>query len=333
MPRPRLTVLTPVYNGEKYLADCIESILAQDYTDWEYHIVNNCSTDGTLQIAQSYAKKDSRIQVHTNATFVSAIENHNTAFRLVPLESDYCKLVSADDWILPQCISKMVALADAHPNVGVVGCYQRSGDTIKWQGVPGDVSVLSGRDAARLGLVQGIHVLGTPTSVLYRTDLIRKRESFFPHNRSHADTSVCYECFKFSDFGFLHEVLAVERVHQEQWSVRMDEVDAGSAAYLEVLLQYGPSFLTEAEFAARKNEVFDAYYRALGGCVFKLKDRGFWKFQRTRLQEIGCKFDRVRIAKAAFREAFAEVRNPATALRKIKAALKGKFRRSTAPGL
>ena len=66
MDQPLVSVLTPVYNGEKFLAECIESVLAQDYQHWEYHIVNNCSTDGTLRIAQSYADKDPRIRVTTN---------------------------------------------------------------------------------------------------------------------------------------------------------------------------------------------------------------------------------------------------------------------------
>src|SRR5690242_20501129 len=55
--KPFVSVLTPVYNGEAYLAECIESVLAQTYPNFEYIIVNNCSKDRTLEIAQSYAKK------------------------------------------------------------------------------------------------------------------------------------------------------------------------------------------------------------------------------------------------------------------------------------
>jgi glycosyltransferase involved in cell wall biosynthesis len=49
---PLVSILTPVYNGEKYLAECIRSVLAQTYQNWEYTIVNNCSTDKTLEIAK-----------------------------------------------------------------------------------------------------------------------------------------------------------------------------------------------------------------------------------------------------------------------------------------
>ena len=312
-----ISVFTPVYNGEQYLAQCIESVLAQDYTDFEYLILNNCSTDGSLDIAESYAKSDRRVRVRTNATFVSAIENHNLGFRLVPPSARFCKVVSADDWIMSDCLRKMVRLAEAHPNVGIVGCYQRSADKVKWQGIPPEVDVISGREAARLGLLKGIHVLGTPTSVLYRADLLRLRQDFFPHLRSHADTSACYESFEVCDLGFLHEVLAVERVHAGQWTSEMDALEAGSVAYLDIMLRYGPCFLDADEFAARRDEVIDSYYRALGGTVWKLKSSAYWRFQRSRLAELGYALDLGKVAGAALKEAFTEARHPSTALRKV----------------
>lgn len=55
--QPLVSILTPVYNGEEYLAECIESVLGQTYQNWEYCIVNNCSTDRTLEIANGYAKR------------------------------------------------------------------------------------------------------------------------------------------------------------------------------------------------------------------------------------------------------------------------------------
>ena len=56
---PLVSVATPVYNGERHLAECIESVLAQTYQNWEYIIVNNCSTDRTREIAESYGRRTS----------------------------------------------------------------------------------------------------------------------------------------------------------------------------------------------------------------------------------------------------------------------------------
>jgi glycosyltransferase involved in cell wall biosynthesis len=64
--KPFVSVVTPVYNGADFLAECIDSVLSQTYDNFEYLIVNNCSTDGTLAIALDYAKKDPRIRVHSN---------------------------------------------------------------------------------------------------------------------------------------------------------------------------------------------------------------------------------------------------------------------------
>src|ERR1700722_6944965 len=122
--QPLVSVVTPVFNGEAYLAECIESVLAQSYSNWEYIIVNNASTDGTLRIAEEYAARDRRIRVHSNDELLPIIANHNKAFSLISTEGKYCKVVSADDWISPECLSRMVMLAEANPTVGLVGSYQ-----------------------------------------------------------------------------------------------------------------------------------------------------------------------------------------------------------------
>jgi glycosyltransferase involved in cell wall biosynthesis len=168
--KPLISVLTPVYNGGAYLAEAIESVLRQSYDHWEYVIVNNRSTDETLAICESYVRADSRIRVVTNDEFVDCESNHNNAFRQISPESRYCKVVSADDWLLPGALSRFVEFAAEHPTAGIIGSYQQSGDAIRWKGIPADVELLSGRDACRLALINEIHVFGTPTSVLRQED-------------------------------------------------------------------------------------------------------------------------------------------------------------------
>ena len=134
--QPLVSMLTPVYNGESNLAECIESVLAQTYQNWEYCIVNNCSTDRTLEIAQSYAERDKRIRIHNNTEFVGCDQNGNIAFRQISLNSRYCKVVHADDWLFPECVMKMVELAEAHPTVAIVGAYGLLGAAVSWVGLP-----------------------------------------------------------------------------------------------------------------------------------------------------------------------------------------------------
>jgi glycosyltransferase involved in cell wall biosynthesis len=322
MNEPLVSVLTPVYNGELFLAECIESVLAQKYRNWEYVIVNNRSTDRTLEIAKSYAEKDRRIRISTNNVFVGGIENHNNAFRLRSASSKYCKVLSADDWLMPDCLTKMVSLAEEHPRVGIVGAYQRSGETLRWRALPTTVRVLPGRDACRLCLLDRKFLFGAPTAFLYRSDLESPGKPFFPHLRSHADTSVCYEYLREREFGFVHEVLSAERLHPGQWSSEMDALGAGSVAYLEVLMEYGPWYLSEAEFASRREQVLEEYYQGLGRYALRLKNRKFWSFNAARLREIGLKLDWPRVLAAALWKALEEIRHPKTAVRKIEILMK-----------
>jgi glycosyltransferase involved in cell wall biosynthesis len=115
--RPLVSVVTPVYNGEKYLAECIESVLTQTYDNWEYVIVNNCSTDRSAEIAKKFAQKDRRIRIQDNKQFLNLGQNWNHAVKQISAKSRYCKIVHADDWLFPNCLLEMVKLAEEHPSV------------------------------------------------------------------------------------------------------------------------------------------------------------------------------------------------------------------------
>src|ERR1700751_5495535 len=132
--QPRVSVLTPVYNGAEHLRECIESVLRQTYTNWDYTIVNNCSTDDSLTIAKSFAEKDPRIRIVNNEKFLAIIENHNHTIRQISPESKYCKFVFADDWLYPTCITQMVSSAESNSGVGVVAAYTMDGKAVLWPG-------------------------------------------------------------------------------------------------------------------------------------------------------------------------------------------------------
>ena len=151
--QPLVSVLTPVYNGEAYVRECIESVIAQTYTNWEYIIVNNCSRDRTLELASEYTR-DPRIRVETNPSFLPIIANHNRAFSLISPDSKYCKVVSADDWLFPEALSRLVEVAENHPSIGLVGSYQLSGGNDTWYvrnyGLPYNATFVKGRDMCRM---------------------------------------------------------------------------------------------------------------------------------------------------------------------------------------
>ena len=299
---PAVSVVTPVYNGAPYLRECIESVLAQTYTNWEYTIVNNCSTDDTLAIAEEYAKKDRRIRVHSNDVFLDVIANHNLAFRLISPDSKYCKVVSADDWIFPECIARMVGVADANPSIGIVGSYQLSGGAgnwqVRWDVLPYPGAVLPGKEICRHHLLGGPHVFANPTCVLYRSDLIRVQERFFPHSRPGADTSACYKYLQYADFGFVHQVLSYERVHESAITTNCRSLNSFLPDLLQDLMDYGPIYLTPDELNERINGVLATYYRFLAASVFHFRDKTFWNYHKQRFADSSQPLSRLRLATA-----------------------------------
>ncbi len=307
-PQPLVTVLTPVYNGAKYLAECIESVLAQTYSHWEYYILNNRSTDGTLEIAQSYAAKDARVRVVTTDRFLPIMENHNTAFRLMPKESKYCKMVHAPDWLFPDCVEKMVNLAEAHPSVGIVGAYSLRDHTVICNGLPYPSPVTNGKELGRTTFLGGSSVFGTPTTVLFAADVVRCRPQFYNEASFHADSEACFDVLRDRDFGFVHQVLTYSRVFPENAS-RFDEICL-LFPEIETLLKYGRDYLTPEEFARETKRLWDRYYTSLGSRVFRNRAKGFWQYHRTNLRRIGHSLKIGRIAKAVVAKGFDIALNP-----------------------
>lgn len=312
--QPLVSVITPVYNGEEFLAECIESVLAQAYPNWDYTIVNNCSTDRTLEIAQAYAAKDPRIRVHSNEQFASILQNHNIALRQISRHSKYCKVLFADDWLFPQCLMEMVRVAEAHPSIGIVGAYGIDGEEVLWDGLPYPSTFLLGRDLARKSLLGGPYVFGTPTSLLLRSDFVRARQSFYNESNIHADHDACYEVLQGADFGFVHQVLTFSRRRPESHDAAARRIDSHPLGGLTALVAYGPIYLTREEYDARLQHRLKYYYQKLAKNFLRLRGKEFWEFHRTRLAAIGHPLDRMRLTKAVVSEILLSLSRPLDAL-------------------
>ena len=308
--QPLVTVLTPVYNGENYLAECIESVLAQTYQNWEYRIVNNCSTDRTLEIAQTFAEKDKRIRIHNNTEFVGCDANGNIAFRLISSNSKYCKVVFADDWLLPECLMKMVELAEAHPTVSIVGAYGLSKAHVLWVGLDERRNVFSGREVCRRNLLGGKYLCGTPTSMLIRSDEVRKRPSFYNEANTHCDKEVCFDVLQDRDFGFVHQVLTYSRVHDGTESAFSDRINTYILGDLEVLTKYGKVYLTKDEYTQQNKRWWRRYYKFLGSRVFHNSEKEFWEYHRNTLRRLGYSLSYGKIVKQVLAELLDLVFNP-----------------------
>ncbi len=296
---PRVSVVTPVYNDCDYLAECIDSILGQTYENWDCTIVNNCSTDGSEEIAHRYAAKDPRIRVHDNTEFLRAVANHNVALSQISPQSKYCKIVFADDWIFPRCLEEMVSLAERHPSVGIVGAYGLQESEVMWTGLPYSSSLVAGRDISRRLLLEGTYVFGTSTSVLFRADLVRERTPFYNEGNLHADMEACIVLLKSCDFGFVHQVLTFKRQRPASLGAFSEDINTFLAAHLHNLVTHGKDFLTREEFDGRLRQLVSEYYNFLGVSLMRgRRDGRFWDYHKRKLSEAGIGFNRSRLAGA-----------------------------------
>ncbi len=286
---PLVSVLTPVYNGEKLLAQSIRSVLAQTYTNFQYTIVNNRSTDRTLEIAESFAKQDSRIKVHNNTDFLNVVDNHNMAFSLIPAEAKYCKVVGADDWLFPHCITEMVKLAEQYPNVGMVTSYVLAGTRVGWDGLPYPSTVMKGQEVCRLRLLKGLKVFGGPSASLLRASVVREMQPFYKLGNYHGDTEAYLDLLQKHDFGYVHQVLTFNRKGGEDSRTTgyLERVNSYPAADIEELVRYGPIYLTDDERKLRLGQAVKRYYRFLAQAVLEMRNKEFWDYHRGRMRELG----------------------------------------------
>jgi len=252
--QPLVSVITPVYNTSAYLAECVESVMSQTYANWEHVIVDNCSTDGSLDMARAYEASDQRVRVVAADVFVGVAESANRALREMSPDAKYCKVLHADDWLFPECLERMVELADRNPSVGIVSAYRLEETMVTLDGIPYSISVLPGRDVARAMLLGRPYpyVFGSPSSLLIRGDLVRKRDPFYNvDNLFQHDQEACYEVLRESDFGFVHQVLTFTRRPETAGTAYWSRVGAQLPGQIDLLLKFGPLYLENADYQRR----------------------------------------------------------------------------------
>ena len=315
---PLVSVVTPVYNGEATIAECIESVLAQSYSNFEYIIVNNQSTDQTGAILDRFARRDARIRVHQTAEFLNALQNQNFALTLISEKSVYCKVVHADDWLFPECITEMVRLAEAEPSVGMVGSFMLHGPYVYCDGLPppnGDeghqypARVFSGRDVCRMDLNRTGRpsVLGNPTTILLRSSLILERDRpFYDESHMFMDRDACFRILQEHDFGFVYQVLSFMRKDEGQAHSFMGRIGAFKAIRLYLLVTYGRSCLGTKEYEElleKRLHEYRAFLKRNSLRRFKLrKHREFWEYHLRYLELSGFPVSRTQLRAYALAE-------------------------------
>jgi len=177
---PRVSVVIPVYNCEKYIRQAIESVLGQEFQDWELVVVNNASTDRTLNEIHQFC--DKRLRLINNDTNIGLEANWNKAISAA--RGEYVKLLPADDFLYPPCLKQQIEVFEHPENASLVlvSCARDivdpDGKRLIVRKFPGRERKIPGITAIRTVLRSGTNLLGEPGAILFKRAMLEKTGLF-----------------------------------------------------------------------------------------------------------------------------------------------------------
>ena len=216
-----ILVFVPTYNSEKYLSQCLDSVLQQTFQDWECIISDDASTDKSVEIAREYEKIDSRFKVLTHEKNVGAATNWNRAKE--NNNSFATKILCADDYLLKDALQEQLDILQRNQTAIVFSeryIVFPSGKKLHPR-LPKYASNISFNDAFKFYINLGRNIFGEPVTALFRTDLFVKSEGFYPKFEYSLDTSGYMAIARGHDVTFDNYVVGVFRVSKSQWSHKL----------------------------------------------------------------------------------------------------------------
>jgi hypothetical protein len=154
---------------------------------------------------------------------------------------------------------------------------------------------MPGRDVVRAYLTTGLPLIGAPTLLLYRAEVVRGRDPFFRSPGMHADVDACLEVLADHAYGFVPEILTFSRVREVSLTSAAKDLNVYIPNMLEFQLKFGPIVLsTEQLQRCVRNQLSD-YYAYLGREALRGRDPAFWDYHRGRLASLGHPMSRTRL--------------------------------------
>ncbi|BAY87273.1 glycosyl transferase family protein [Calothrix parasitica NIES-267] len=206
---PKISVLMSAYNGSIYLRESIESILNQTFTDFEFIIINDCSTDNSWEIITEYAEQDQRIKLVNNQENIGLTKSLNKGLNLA--RGEYIARQDADDVSLPQRFEKEVLVLNNNPEVALVSCDI---EIIDSQGNPIDKL----QRACEPDLVEWYLIfcnrLAGHSQVMFRRELVVNLGGYCESYRYSQDYELWCRIVKLGKILILPEILLQQRRHE-----------------------------------------------------------------------------------------------------------------------
>ncbi|RIA10274.1 glycosyltransferase involved in cell wall biosynthesis [Flavobacteriaceae bacterium MAR_2010_72] len=233
-----VSICIPTFNGAQFIAEAMDSALAQSYPNLEIVVSDDASTDATLDIIESYRPKtDIPIYIHYHEPKGIGANWNNT---IKKAKGAYIKFLFQDDVLMPNCIETMVAILEQHKNVAIVACKREfiiepsflNAETKKWIDVYGDLqqtlrlpvhndyclldkTLFKSEEFFRSPL----NKIGEPSTILFRKHFIQKYGYFREDLQQILDYEFCYRVLKKHNIAILQNKLVKFRLHHQQATV------------------------------------------------------------------------------------------------------------------
>ena len=216
---PRVSVLVPSYNYARFLPETLDSVLHQDFDDYELLVIDDHSDDASAAVLERYAKRDSRVRHRINPERRGMVQNWNDCLEWA--RGDYIKFLFADDRLtFPSALGQMVEQIEARPDVRLVGCAREIIDeqsrTVAVKCYAREATIRSGAEVVAAWLGRMGNPIGEPSSVLFRR--ADARRGFDPRYRQLVDAEMWFHLLQGGAFAYIPECLCSFRRHDAQQS-------------------------------------------------------------------------------------------------------------------
>jgi hypothetical protein len=236
---PSVSVLIPTYNYARFLPTAIESVLSQDFTDFELIVSDDASSDGSAEVIRRYAERDRRIRVHIHESNVGMVGNWNWSLRQA--RGTYVKFLFADDCLaFRHSLGRLVSHLEDNPGAVLAASArlvidEESRPVGIWNHLqtPG---LLQGRDVVARCLWNDGNLIGEPSAVLFRRAPAGR--GFDPQLKQLVDLEFWFHLLLTGDLVFDPEPLCSFRVHSGQQTVQNRQSHVGPEESLRITSRY-----------------------------------------------------------------------------------------------
>lgn len=229
---PPVSICIPLFNAEEHIAETLESAFAQSFENIEVIVVDNASTDRSVEIVRSF--DDERLTLHQNDENIGAERNFNRALGLA--RGDFVKLLCSDDVLFTDCISRQHAVLDRPESSGItlVSAAREVIDSrgtvvVRKRGGGGQAGRIIGARAVKRCIRHGRNFIGEPSSVLMRRDVALNVGGFRSHLPYVTDLDLWFRLLSHGDLFFIPDPLTQFRVRLDSVSAQLARVQAAQS--------------------------------------------------------------------------------------------------------